>query len=65
VISIMALYLHLGPFSRDVMQSIRDQIARIDRGEEEQPTLVAVPSAPLPTAIHKPAKKVAAGHAIH
>ncbi|WP_284179796.1 B12-binding domain-containing radical SAM protein [Rhabdaerophilum sp. SD176] len=65
VISIMALYLHLGPFSRDVMQSIRDQIARIDRGEEEKPALVAVPSAPLPAAIHKPAKKVAAGHAVH
>jgi hypothetical protein len=65
VISIMALYLHLGPFSRDVMQSIRDQIARIDRGEDEKPALVAVPSAPLPAAIHKPAKKVAAGHAVH
>lgn len=65
VISIMALYLHLGPFSRDVMQSIRDQIARIDRGEEEKPALVAVPVAPLPAAIHKPAKKIAAGHAVH
>jgi hypothetical protein len=65
VISIMALYLHLGPFSREVMQSIRDQIARIDRGEEEKPTLVAIPSAPLPAAIHKPAKKIAAGLAIH
>lgn len=65
VISIMALYLHLGPFSRDVIQSIRDQIARIDRGEEEKPTLVAVPSVPLPGAVHKPAKKVAAGLTAH
>lgn len=64
VISIMALYLHLGPFSREVMQSIRDQIARIDRGEEESPALATTPSEPLVTPTHKPARRVIAGHAL-
>ena len=35
VVLIMSLYLHLGPFSRQVSKSIRDQIARLDRGESE------------------------------
>ncbi len=43
VVSVMALYLHLGPFSREVRDSIRSQIARIDRGEEEVFALVPVP----------------------
>jgi radical SAM superfamily enzyme YgiQ (UPF0313 family) len=65
VISVMALYLHLGPFSREVMQSIRNQIARIDRGEEEIPTFVKIPTEPLAAAIHKPAKRAIAGQALH
>lgn len=64
VISMMALYLHLGPFSREVTRSIRDQIARIDRGEEEKPALVAIPSEPLAVTTHKPPRRAIAGGAL-
>ena len=57
VVSIMSLYLHLGPFSKQVRASIRAQIARIDRGEEEKFDLVPIPSEPAAASTHKPAKK--------
>lgn len=57
VVSIMALYLHFGPFVREVKASIAAQIARIDRGEEEPAILMPIPDEPLAASVYKPAKK--------
>ena len=48
VIGMMALYLHFGPFSRDVIGRIRAQIAEIDAGSWVSPPLVPVPEVPAP-----------------
>ncbi len=37
----LALYVHLGPFSRFVVAQIDKQIADIEKGNWEQPALVA------------------------
>ena len=60
VISVMALYLHLGPFSREIAKTIREEIARIDRGEGDTYALVPIPEGPAAANQHKPAKKIVA-----
>ncbi len=45
VMRLTALYVHLGPFSRFVMDRIDEQIATIDAGRWEQPSLVLPPKA--------------------
>jgi radical SAM superfamily enzyme YgiQ (UPF0313 family) len=35
VVQMMSLYLHMGPFSRELAAKVRAEIFRIDRGEEE------------------------------
>ena len=39
----VATYLHLGPFSRDVIREIDGQIAAIDSGTWPEPELMPVP----------------------
>jgi hypothetical protein len=41
MLQMVALYVHLGPFSRFVLQRIDEQIAEIEDGNWEQPALVA------------------------
>lgn len=41
VLVMMALYVHLGPFSRFVLQQIDTQIAAVEAGEWQRPPLVA------------------------
>ena len=41
VMMMLALYVHLGPFSRFVVAQIDKQIADIEKGNWEQPALVA------------------------
>jgi radical SAM superfamily enzyme YgiQ (UPF0313 family) len=41
VMMMLALYVHLGPFSRFVTAQIEQQIADIEKGQWEQPALVA------------------------
>lgn len=41
VMMMLAIYVHLGPFSRFVVGQIDDQIADIKKGHWEQPALVA------------------------
>lgn len=52
-IMMMSVYLHLGPFSREVTESIRAQIARIDSGED-------LPAELLPAAAPLPPPRIAA-----
>jgi hypothetical protein len=36
----MALYIHFGPFSREIIAGLKEQIAAIDRGEWRSPALL-------------------------
>jgi hypothetical protein len=40
VVSTMALYIHFGPFSREIIAGLKEQIAAIDRGEWRSPALL-------------------------
>jgi radical SAM superfamily enzyme YgiQ (UPF0313 family) len=40
VVTLMLLYLHLGPFARHVVGQVREQMAMIDRGEWRAPALL-------------------------
>jgi hypothetical protein len=42
----MALYIHFGPFSRQIIAGLRAQIAAIDAGEWTQPALIIPPKIP-------------------
>lgn len=44
VISMMGLYLHLGPYSRYVSARIKEQIAEIDGGTWVKPKLIPMPA---------------------
>jgi radical SAM superfamily enzyme YgiQ (UPF0313 family) len=57
VVKIMALYLHLGPFSRMVVEQIERQVAEIDRGAWTAPPLVPV----IATTPQSPVLEVAQG----
>ena len=46
VVSTMALYIHFGPFSREIIAGLRAQIAAIDAGEWTQPALIIPPKIP-------------------
>ena len=47
VITLMAFYLHLGPFAASVVKSVKKQIAAIDAAEWQRPPLATKPPAPL------------------
>ena len=45
IVALMALYLHLGPFSRDVIGQIDQRIAALDAGATGRRTLSDQPAA--------------------
>jgi radical SAM superfamily enzyme YgiQ (UPF0313 family) len=50
-VMMLSVYLHLGPFSREVVASIGEQIARIDRSEDMGFTLVPAAVEPPPVRV--------------
>ena len=48
VVQMMSLYLHLGPFSREVADKVREEIFRIDCGEPEAYELLPAASLAVP-----------------
>ncbi|MHB2032798.1 MAG: hypothetical protein ACYCVE_05445, partial [Gemmatimonadaceae bacterium] len=42
--SVISLYLHVGPFSRVVVREVRRQIDAIDRGVWQKPPAAAIPA---------------------